>query len=153
MVSKDELNDSKPVNRVDKEAEPFTLDSSIYDAVVAFTTPVNPLPFPTNEPVKEPVTPPLTFNEPVTSKLPDIIAEPVYGKGSVSIGKPFCNRSPITLSEPDTIAEPVYGNGSVSIAAPFCNRSPTTLSEPDIIAEPVYGNGSVSIPVNCEPSP
>jgi hypothetical protein len=28
VASKDELNDSKPVNRVAKEAEPFTLDSS-----------------------------------------------------------------------------------------------------------------------------
>ena len=148
MVSKDELNDSRPVNRVDKEAEPSTLDSSIYEAVVAFVTPVNPLPFPTNEPVKEPVTPPLTFNEPVTTKLPDIMAEPVYGNGSVSIAAPFCNKSPITLSEPDIIAEPVYGKGSVSIGKPFCNRSPITLSEPDTIAEPVYGNGSVSMPVN-----
>ena len=29
VASKDELNDSKPVNRVAKEADPFTLDSSM----------------------------------------------------------------------------------------------------------------------------
>ena len=44
---------------------------------------------------------------------------------------------PVVARLPDMIAEPVYGNGSVSIAAPFCNKSPITLSDPVISAEPV----------------
>jgi hypothetical protein len=59
-----------------------------------------------------PVTPYANPTLPDTCWLPDIIAEPVYGNGSVSKAAPFCKISPITLSDPDMIAEPEYGNGS-----------------------------------------
>ena len=45
--------------------------------------PVNPDPFPKNDPLNEPEAPRVVIKEPVIIKLPDIIADPVYGKVGV----------------------------------------------------------------------
>ena len=55
---------------------------------------------PLNEPVKLPVTPPATLKLPVTTKLPDMIAEPVNGKAPTPV-----NWEPSPLNEP--VNEPV----------------------------------------------
>jgi hypothetical protein len=64
---------------------------------------------------------------PVASKLPDIIADPVYGNPSIPVS---WEPSPVNV---------------------VALTGPTTVSEPVIPAEPV--NGNPSIPLNWEPSP
>ena len=83
--------------------------------------PVNPDPFPKNDPLNEPEAPRVVIKEPVIIKLPDIIADPVYGKVGV--------LDPPGAHDADTAQLDVPNNDPVSEVA---NILPLTCKVPDV---------------------
>ena len=105
--------------------------------------------------IKDAVSEPLMSVEPVTVKLPDMIAEPVYGNGS-ELSPTFKACDAVMAYEDVTVYEEVTAYEDVSwftvpcgvvsedtVNEPLISVEPVTVKLPDMIAEPVYGKGSM----------
>lgn len=77
--------------------------------------PVKPEPFPKNEPLNDPEYPPVALMDPVTIKLPDIIALPVYGNAVPVPPVEFIVTAPTPLTGDIEILVP----GIICVTPPF----------------------------------